>query len=198
MVKKLLGIITIFVLIFASFGIAQAASTNTAAPMSVPHWTKSPINVYIPKDEKASATMSRAFSSWQSASSNRIRFNYIQDPKKADIVVKFTDKTEGLETKLGGYNVTTDGNQIKKAEITLATKSKLAKKYSNNYVYITMLHEVGHVLGMPDNSTKPTSIMYMPISEGQTIKKIDVRRLYKINGWSYADRNMPSQRNKVN
>ena len=26
--------------------------------------------------------------------------------------------------------------------------------------------------------------------------KLDIRRLYGICGWSYADRNMPSQRNK--
>ena len=194
MIKKLLGIFAIFVFVFASFNIANAASTNTSAPMSVPHWSKSPINVFIPKDEKSSA-MNSAFSKWQSEAGNRITFAFVQDPKKADIIVKFTDNTEGLETKLGGYSVTTDGNEIKKAEITLATKSKLAKKYSNNYIYITMLHEVGHVLGMSDNSTKPTSIMYMPISEEQSIKKIDIRKLYKVNGWSYADRNMPSQRN---
>jgi predicted Zn-dependent protease len=193
MFKKLLGILAIFVFVFASFNIANAASTNTSAPMSVPHWSKSPINVFIPKDEKSSA-MNNAFSKWQSEAGNRITFAFVQDPKKADIIVKFTDSTDGLESKLGGYRVTTNGTEIKNAEITLATKSKLAKKYSNNYIYITMLHEVGHVLGMSDNSTKPTSIMYMPISEEQSIKKIDVRKLYKVNGWSYADRNMPSQR----
>ena len=194
MIKKLLGIFTIFVFMFASFNVTNAASTNTSAPISVPHWSKSPINVFIPKDEKSSA-MNSAFSKWQTEASNRIKFDFVQDPKAADIIVKFTDNANGLETKLGGYSVTTDGNEIKKAEITLATKSKLAKKYSNNYIYITMLHEVGHVLGMPDNSRKPTSIMYMPISEEQSIKKIDIRKLYKVNGWSYADRNMPSQRN---
>ena len=194
MVKNLLGIIIIFVLVFATFGTVQAASTNTSAPMSVPHWTKPTISVYIPKDDKNQA-MSNAFSKWQTESGNKIKFTYVKDEKNADIVVKFTDKTEGLETKLGGYSISTDNKTIKKGEITIATKSKLAKKYSNNYIYITMLHEIGHVLGMPDNPTKPTSIMYMPISEEQSIKKIDVRKLYKINGWSYADRNMPSQRN---
>ena len=196
MIKNfILGIIA-FVLVFVTVNFAQAASTNTSAPKALgPHWAKYPIKVYIPKDDKQPA-MKNAFTEWQSQSSGKVKFTFVQQEDKADLIVKFTDKTTGLESKLGGNKITKkEGNQIKKAEITLATKSPAAKKHTNKYVYLTMLHQIGHILGLPDNPTKPTSIMHMPISEDQSIKKIDIRKLYKVNGWSYADRNMPSQRN---
>ena len=194
MIKKiLLGFIAIFVLVFATFNFAQAASTNTSAAKEVPHWYKYPIKVYIPKDDKAAA-MKSAFTKWQTESSGKARFTYVQLEEKADIIVKFTDKTDGLESNFGGYKIKKEGNQIKKGEITIATKSAAAKKASNNLISLTMQHQIGHVLGLSDNSSKPTSIMHMPITEAQSIKKIDIRKLYKVNGWSYANRNMPSQR----
>ncbi len=192
MIKKvLLGIIAIFIFVFTFANIAEAASTNTSAKKVTPPWDKKIIKVYVPQDTNAAA-MKNAFGKWQTVSSGKIQFQYV--PKdKADITVEFTDKAEGLESKLGGYSVgSTDGK--KKATIKIASKSPAAKKYSKNYMYITMLHQVGHVLGLPDNSTKPTSIMYMPISEKQSVLKIDVRKLYSTYGWSYANRNMPSQR----
>lgn len=199
MIKKfLLGIIAVFVFVFAFANISQASSQTYSKGINTPHWQKKPIHVYIPQDEK-SQTMKNAFSKWSSASSGKLSFTYTSNEKekdKADIIVNFTDKAEGLETKLGGYSLSTNGNQITKGTITIASKSKLAKKYSNDYIYTTMLHEIGHIIGMKDNSRKESTIMYVPISEKQDITKLDIRQLYKINGWSYADRNMPSQRNK--
>lgn len=194
MKKFLLGIVAVFLFIFAFANITNAAATNTSKRTEVPHWQKSPINVFVPNEAKA-GSMKNAFNTWAAKSSGKIRFEYT-DKKRADIIVEFTNNTEGLESKLGGYSLLTNGTTITNATIKIATKSKEAKKYSSNYIYTTMLHEVGHVLGLKDNPRKPTSIMYMPITEKQDIMKIDIRQLYNVNGWSYADRNMPSQRNK--
>lgn len=195
MKKFLLGIVAIFLCVFALVNISYAASTNTSKKSDMPHWQKKPIQVFIPSDTNATQ-MRNAFAKWQAASGNRIVFQYTTTKEKADVVVNFIDKTDGLESDLGGYSTTIEGNKITKAQINIATKSKLAKKKSPNYIYKTMVHQVGHILGMSDNKTKPSSIMYMPISEKQDIMKLDIRRLYGICGWSYADRNMPSQRNK--
>ena len=62
------------------------------------------------------------------------------------------------------------------------------KKYSKNLVYTTMLHEIGHALGLQESTRKQSSIMNMPISETQDILKKDIVNLYHINGWSYMDR----------
>ena len=195
MKKFLLGIVAIFLCVFALVNISYAASTNTSKKSDMPHWQKKPIQVFIPSDTNATQ-MRNAFAKWQAASGNRIVFQYTTTKEKADVVVNFIDKTDGLESDLGGYSTTIEGNKITKAQINIATKSKLAKKKSPNYIYKTMVHQVGHILGMSDNKTTPSSIMYMPISEKQDIMKLDIRRLYGICGLSYADRNMPSQRNK--
>lgn len=189
MIKKvLLGIIAIFMFVFAIANVTQAASTNTSARKNpVPHWEKQTVKVYVPQDPKAQS-MRNAFSAWQNTSKGKLNFAYT--PKdKADIVVIFTDKAEGLESALGGYSISTNGTKITKAEIRIATKSKAAKKYSNTYIYKTMLHEVGHAIGMSHNTRKPSSIMYTPISEKQSISKVDIINLYKVYNWSIAKRN---------
>ena len=129
MIKKvILGIIAIFMFVFAVANVTQAASTNTSArKSSVPHWDKKVVKVYVPQDPK-SDSMRKAFSAWQNTSNGQLSFSYA--PKdKADIVVSFIDKAEGLESPLGGYTVSTNGSKITKAEIKIATKSKAAKKY---------------------------------------------------------------------
>lgn len=196
MIKKVLfGLVAIFLFVFTFAGVSNAAATNTSVKKTNgPHWVKAPINVYIPQDAQ-SGQMRNAFSKWQNASGNRIKFQYTAKAK-ADIIVIFTDKTDGLESELGGYSTKTNGTTITNGEIKIASKSKLAKKHTNTYIYNTMIHEVGHVIGMQHNSTKLSSVMYPTISENQNLLKLDIRRLYTVYGWSYADRNMPSQRVK--
>ncbi len=182
MIKKaLFGIIAI---IITFLGLSAFASTTSTA--TFPHWQKSPINVYIPKDEKAD-TMRRAFSKWQGESGGNLKFNFVEKGP-ADIDVVFTEQFSGKNGSISSNSVRTSGMKITKAEIKILKGPKV-KKYSNNYVYTTMLHEIGHALGMKDEPRKPTSIMYMPISEKQDIQKFDVKKFYKVNGWSFAQRN---------
>lgn len=182
MMKKFLGIILIiFAFIFSFSSIAKAGTTTANAP----HWQKPVINVYIPQDEKA-ASMKRAFLKWQSVSDGKIKFKFV-DKGPADIDILFAEKVNGSDGPIGSYSIKSQGKTITKAEITLATKSPQAKKYSNNLIYTTMLHEVGHALGLSDNSRKK-GIMFMPVSENQDITKLDIRTLYNHNNWSYMDR----------
>ena len=180
--------VTVFILgflfIFAAAAIAMTPASELRA--TPPHWQKSPINVYIPKDPYAES-LKRAFSKWQSLSSNKIKFNYVaKGPAYIDVV--FTEKESGSESPIASYNIQTSGNKITKAEIRIATKGKDIKKYSRNYIYTTMLHEVGHALGMPHNDRKKSSIMYSQITETQQILNIDTVKFYHVNGWSWKDR----------
>lgn len=191
--KSLLVTIILCISICTIQNFSQAASIpprQTAYVMNTkfPHWQKSTINVYIPQEDSKSGAMQRAFLKWQTASSNKISFKFVEKEKDADINVIFADKVDGSDGPIGSYNVTINGMNIQKGEITIATKSPNIKKYSNDYIYTVMLHEVGHVIGMPDQTRKPSSIMNMPVRETQDITKIDIRKLYYVNNWSYSDR----------
>lgn len=178
--KKRFLLVLFIIIAFAltCFNISQAESLNQTQP----HWKTGKITVYIPKDPQA-AMMRRAFLEWQNLCSSNLNFIFVQKgPANIDIV--FTDTVDGKDGPLGSYNLTIKREYITKAEIKIATRSK--KNYSNNYIYTTMLHEIGHALGLPDSDRKYTGIMYMPISEEQQLTKNDKRKLYKMNGWGYA------------
>jgi hypothetical protein len=186
MKKIVISIISLFSLLFLGYNV-QAREIS-----EVPHWQKSTITVFIPKkdDKGKTASLKRAFARWQGASSNRIRFRYVEKGP-ADIDVIWTDSANG-SSPISSTSVSSSGTSINKAEIHLATKDPKFSQYSNNYVYTVMLHEIGKAIGMPVNGRKKSSIMHAPVDVKQDIMKIDVMKLYSINGWSYATRNTPS------
>lgn len=182
MKKIIFGILAVFVFIFGLCNINK----SFAYPVTGPHWNKSPINVYIPNDAKA-ITMKHAFQKWQNSSYGKLKFNFVQKGP-ADIDVVFVEKVTGADGPIGEYKINIKNGFIDKAEIKIATRSK--NKDSNDLIYTTMLHEVGHALGLPDYDRKRTSIMHMPISESQDILKLDIMNLYKLNNWTWMDRNL--------
>ncbi len=188
MIKRILtGLFIIFAFICTFLTTSFAAAPTGYPKPDAPHWQKSPIVVYIPQDPK-SASMQNAFKRWQDASEQKLKFQYINDKKKADITVEFTDKVNGSDGPLGEYSLEIQGMEITKATIKIATKSTQIKKYSKNYIFTTMMHEVGHVIGMKDSDRKRSSIMHMPVDETQDILVSDKRNLYRIYGWDWINR----------
>lgn len=191
--KVLLGTVILCTLLCTFNNFTQAADipprqTATTVTSKSPHWKKTPINVYIPQNEFGSVSMQHAFQRWQKVTSGKANFKFVDKEDQADIKVLFTDKVTGSDSPIANYNITIKGLEIQKAEIQIATKSPNIKKYSNDYIFTTMLHEVGHALGLSENSRKPSSIMYMPVNEEQDILKTDIRKLYSISEWSWSDR----------
>lgn len=152
-----------------------------------PNWAKTPINVYIPKDEKYSSMMERAFSKWQNMSFGQLKFNFIAektDDTNIDIEVEFGTKTDGTDGDLGSYSLTVKGGEIKKANIVIVPDDK---NYSQDMIFTVMLHEVGHALGLRDSKRK-LGIMHSPVDETQDIISNDIIKLFRLNGWSYMNK----------
>jgi len=183
MVKKILSAFFVLAAIIISASVSKAADVVNSV---YPHWQKSPISVYIENGQK-SGSMRNAFNRWQSASYGKLKFTYVNDKDNADIKVKFSEVSSNYNGAVGSSSVQKSGNEIISADINISVGSK---KYSNNYVYTVMLQEVGHVLGLSDNPRKTSSIMHTPVNENQDILKLDVRELFRVNGWSYAHKNM--------
>ena len=60
-------------------------------------------------------------------------------------------------------------------------------------IYTTMLHEIGHALGL-QNSSRKLGIMRSPVVDTQDLITNDIIKLYRLNGWSYMNKNnVPEQ-----
>ena len=99
--------------------------------------------------------MKHAFQKWQNSSYGKLKFNFVQKGP-ADIDVVFVEKVTGADGPIGEYKINIKNGFIDKAEIKIATRSK--NKYSNDLIYTTMLHEVGHALGLPDYDRKEQAL----------------------------------------
>lgn len=167
--------------IFMVFAILFTFSMSAWSMYFGPTWGKETISVYVPADSAYSSQMKRAFQRWQSAANNKIKFEFITDEENADVIVNFTAEVDGSDGEVASYQTTVQGGQIIKAQINIATEGD--KKFSNDYIYTYMLHEVGHILGLPD-SNRNLGIMHSPVNEKQDIITNDIVKLYRFNSWS--------------
>ena len=166
-------------LFFAGAGVAALLNAS-------PNWEKQTLKVYIQKDSY-SDMMHRAFQKWIDKCSGRLKIEFVAS-SPADIEVNFAKETDKTDGDIGSYSLTVKGGHITKAQITIAPNPE---KNSNNLIYTVMLHEVGHALGLSD-STRKLGIMSTPVTENQDIINNDIYKLFRLNGWSYIDKNIQS------
>lgn len=184
MLKRILNI---FVLIFVIFFVFN----NSASAVSDygPSWNKSVISVYIPQGHAYSEMFLHAFQKWENSSFGKLKFQYVAK-QPADIETYFVQKTDGTDEAAGSYTLIVQGGKIVKADIAIVA---VPNQFTNQMIYTTMLHEVGHALGLQDSNRK-LGIMRSPVVETQDIITNDIIKLYRLNGWSYMNKkNEPEQ-----
>lgn len=181
--KKII-VLFLFVLVFLFTFVGSASAYYRGV-----NWYDTNISVFIPSGSKYSTTMLHAFQRWQKVTNNKFVFEYVNDEDDADVTVKFVDKVNGYDGEIGSYNLNVNGGHIRKAEIEIINNDK--KKYSADMMFTTMLHEIGHILGLNDSSYS-LGIMKTPVTTNNDITGSDIIKLYRLYGISTMTEKIPA------
>ncbi len=143
------------------------------------------LNTYIQPGLERTGMMKRAFAEWSRYAKNNIVFYYVDSLDSADIDVVFVETLPDVPPGVIGLTRCTynQKNQMAHATIYIPAKRSNGMPLNRDAVYTSMLHEIGHAMGIVRHSTNPQNIMYPYIDEKREISKFDLAELYRIYGW---------------
>lgn len=176
--KKIYLILYIIFMFFTMTCIQALADARWANPTS--------IRTYIQPHAKKEL-MKKAFAQWTTSTNRKIVFKYVNNPKNAQIVVKFVKDiydVTGNKTTIGQTYHKSLGPEMVYAEITISERSPNGAAFKKDAVYRVMVHEIGHALGIFGHSPDKMSIMYYArASRHQHLTKDDLEYIGRLYGW---------------
>lgn len=102
----------------------------------------------------------QALITWNSALDNHFQLIYTNTPRDANVFVQWVDQTipnpDG-ETALGVFKPIVKDQFLDQGRIVFDLKQPIQNEQR---LYATILHEVGHLMGLQGHSTNPVDIMY--------------------------------------
>ena len=123
---------------------------------------------------------------WKTASKNKITYQITDNKKIANILIIWDWKKENtyLFNKTMGFcksQINTENKSLKKSTIKVyLNPDELFEK--SKKIHITMLHELGHSLGLFNHSSDPEDIMYYAVNKIKPLSQRDknsIKWLYK-------------------
>ncbi len=144
------------------------------ADSNVIRWNKSsfPLKIYIDNStlenlpDYYKSAISRALSQWDK-SVDFVSFTSTEKKSDAQILLylkKMPDNVcaEGICKFVTGYtSPKISGHRLKNMTITIYDKNPIGEYFSDKEIYNTVLHELGHALGIMGHSYSTSDLMYM-------------------------------------
>lgn len=108
----------------------------------------------------------KAFAQWQ-VSTNYLTFTIVDNPENANIIVSIEATPQDLcqgnvcQYVVGQTTPKINGSRLESMSITIYNKDVYGNYFLDKELYNTVLHEIGHALGIMGHSYNPDDIMYM-------------------------------------
>lgn len=151
------------------------------------HWlAPKEIKTYIPKNHVRTLMMQHAFKRWSKSLNNKVIFQYVDRPQKAQLIVNFVDVIpNNADRKIGltKARFLKKSGKMEYAEIYIAEQTVDGKKLGDDSVFTVMIHEIGHAIGISEHSKDPKSVMFPFENDIQEIQKADIKAIAEIYGW---------------
>ena len=154
---------------------------QTPMDSRVLRWDKSsfPLKVYTDKNgleipEYYKSSIASAFSQWDK-SIDFIGFETSKDKNDADIIIQFKQIPDNACTENGcryvvGFTTPTiKGDSLKKMTIVIYDQNPNKEFFSDKEIYNTVLHELGHALGIMGHSYSTDDLMYQNAKEQSSV-----------------------------
>jgi tetratricopeptide (TPR) repeat protein len=150
----------------------------------VVHWNpaKMPLKVFIKDGSTISdwrpemvGLVREAMGSWQTATRNKVRFITSPNQAQADIVVGWTHAM--AHDRVGENPFEAIGNTITRSDVTVAIHTADGRPMPWTGLKQTVLHEMGHAIGIQGHSPFPQDIMYWQVNaqQGQGLTSRDIQ-----------------------
>ena len=179
-VVKKIFLLVVFLVVYIFFFAVFASAIPSYGKWFNPRILKT----YIQPGHPRTIMMKHAFAEWSRVTQNKFAFRYVDSPKVAQIEVYFVKTIPNADREIGLTKTSRmNSGKITHAVIQIAERPVNGAKLRNDSVYTTMLHEIGHAMGMLEHSSDPKSVMYPVVNDAQEISKADLKRLAKIYGW---------------
>ena len=137
---------------------------NVAANGKIIRWNTStfPLKVYIQDSpdvpEYYREIVMSAYKSWQRASEDLVRFEFVENPSEADMKCFF--KNTDNKKSIGVHAFSVNGNTITGSTIIFNRTVEKNHSLDSKQLYSSALQEIGHSLGLTGKSQSIYDVMY--------------------------------------